>query len=83
MKTKNDLAALRDNMRIGIYAAASIEMEVMVRKAEVRRPCLLTSPLGMNRSKSVPLFPNLDAAKALLLGNERIQGFGLNKISIT
>lgn len=83
MKTTNDLVALRNKMRNMIYAAASIEMKVMVREAEVRRPSLLTSPFGANQSERVPLFPKLDAARALLLDNQKIQGFGLNKISIT
>jgi hypothetical protein len=79
MKTKNDLAALRNKMRNRIYAAASIGKKVMVREDEMRRHSLLTSPFGMNRSKSVPLFPKLDAAKALLLDNKKNPGFWIKQ----
>ncbi len=83
MNTKNELAAIRDKMRNMTHAAVSIEKKVMVGEAEVRRHCLLTSSSGTNRSKRIPLFPKLEATGTLLLDDEKIQGFGLKKISIT
>lgn len=79
MNMRNDLVALIDKMVNMIYAAASIEKTVMVGEAEVRRHGLLTSPFGTNRSKSVPLSSKLGTVKTLLLHDNRIQSFGLNK----
>ena len=82
MKTENDPVALRDMLKDMTHTATSIEKKVMVGEAEVRRHSLLTSPFGRNRSKGVPAFHKLEAARTRLLDDETIQGFGLNKISI-
>ena len=79
MKTRNDLVALIEKMDNMMYAAASIEKKVMVGEAEVRRPRLLTLPFGTNPGKHVPLFPKNGTAKAMLLDDNKIQGFALNE----
>ena len=80
MKTENDLAALMDMMNDMTSAATSIEKKAVVGEVEVRRHCLLTSPFGTNRSKGVPLSLKLGTLIKLMVHDNRIQSFGLNKI---
>ena len=79
MKTGNDLVALIDMLRDMTGAATSFEEKVMVGEAEVRRHGLLTSPFETNRSKGVPLSSKLGTLKTLLIHDNRIRSFALNK----